>query len=127
MVAFTKNRNAPRIGVRKQKGGHHMDENNATDLMSMTIIANSGDARSFAFQALESVKAGKLEEAEELLKKSDVTVNLAHKAQTDLLVKEASGEKQDINILLIHSQDHLMTSMLANELIKEIILLYKNR
>ena len=101
-----------------------MDENNATDLMSMTIIANSGDARSFAFQALESVKAGKLEEAEELLKKSDVAVNLAHKAQTDLLVKEASG---DINILLIHSQDHLMTSMLANELIKEIILLYKNR
>ena len=91
-----------------------MDENNATDLMSMTIIANSGDARSFAFQALESVKAGKLEEAEELLKKSDVAVNLAHKAQTDLLV-------------LIHSQDHLMTSMLANELIKEIILLYKNR
>ena len=51
-----------------------MDENNATDLMSMTIIANSGDARSFAFQALESVKAGKLEEAEELLKKSDVAV-----------------------------------------------------
>lgn len=104
-----------------------MDENNATDLMSMTIIANSGDARSFAFQALESVKAGKLEEAEELLKKSDVAVNLAHKAQTDLLVKEAGGEKQYINILLIHSQDHLMTSMLANELIKEIILLYKNR
>lgn len=104
-----------------------MDENNATDLMSMTIIANSGDARSFAFQALESVKAGKLEEAEELLKKSDVAVNLAHKAQTDLLVKEAGGEKQDINILLIHSQDHLMMSMLANELIKEIILLYKNR
>ena len=104
-----------------------MDENNATDLMSMTIIANSGDARSFAFQALESVKAGKLEEAEELLKKSDDAVNLAQKAQTDLLVKEASGEKQDINILLIHSQDHLMTSMLANELIKEIILLYKNR
>ena len=59
MVAFTKNRNAPRIGVRKQKGGHHMDENNATDLMSMTIIANSGDARSFAFQALFSSKIGR--------------------------------------------------------------------
>ena len=36
-----------------------MDENNATDLMSMTIIANSGDARSFAFQALESVRGGR--------------------------------------------------------------------
>lgn len=104
-----------------------MDNNNQGDLVSMTIIANSGDARSFAFQALEEAKAGNLEEAEKLLAKSDAAANLAHKAQTELLFKEANGDKQDINVLLIHSQDHLMTSMLANELIKEIILLYKNR
>ena len=100
-------------------------DNSETDLVSMTIIANSGDARSFAFQALEEVKEGHFEEADELLKKSDSSLNLAHQAQTDLLVKEANGERQDINVLLVHSQDHLMTSMLANELIREIILLYK--
>lgn len=104
-----------------------MDENSATDLVSMTIIANSGDARSLAFQALEEAKAGNIEEAEELLKKSEESANLAHKAQTELLVAEANGEKTEINVLLIHSQDHLMTSMLALELIKEIILLYKNK
>ncbi|WP_160676444.1 PTS lactose/cellobiose transporter subunit IIA [Clostridium sp. C8-1-8] len=102
-----------------------MDQEN--DLVSMTIIANSGDARSFAFQALEEAKAGNFEKAEELLAKSDVSASLAHKAQTELLFKEANGYKQDINVLLVHSQDHLMTSMLANELIKEIILLYKNK
>ncbi|MBK1812201.1 PTS lactose/cellobiose transporter subunit IIA [Clostridium sp. YIM B02505] len=102
-----------------------MDEEN--DLVSMTIIANSGDARSFAFQALEEAKAGNFEKAEELLAKSDAAATLAHKAQTELLFKEANGERQDINVLLVHSQDHLMTSMLANELIKEIVLLYKNR
>ncbi|MBE6054784.1 MAG: PTS lactose/cellobiose transporter subunit IIA [Clostridium sartagoforme] len=102
-----------------------MDSEN--DLVSMTIIANSGDARSFAFQALEEAKAGNFESAEELLLKSKESANLAHKAQTSLLFKEANGEKQEINVLLVHSQDHLMTSMLAYELIQEIILLYKNK
>ncbi len=102
-----------------------MDDENV--LSSMTIIANSGDARSYAFRALEAAKLGDFEEAEEMLKKSQESANLAHKAQTELLVKEANGEKQDINVLLIHSQDHLMTSMLAVELINEIILLYKNK
>ncbi|SHI03320.1 PTS lactose/cellobiose transporter subunit IIA [Clostridium intestinale] len=97
------------------------------DLTSMTIIANSGDARSFAFKALQEAKEGNYEEAEELLVKSEISANLAHKAQTELLFKEANGDKQEIDVLLIHSQDHLMTSMLAVELIKEIILLYKNK
>lgn len=102
-----------------------MDDENV--LSSMTIIANSGDARSYAFRALEQAKEGNFKEAEEMLAKSQESANLAHKAQTELLVKEANGEKQEINVLLIHSQDHLMTSMLAVELINEIILLYKNK
>lgn len=104
-----------------------MDDNSPSELVSMTIIANSGDARSFAFHALEEAKLGNFEEADKLLKQSDASANLAHKAQTELLFSEANGNKQDINVLLIHSQDHLMTSMLAAELIKEIILLYKTR
>lgn len=102
-----------------------MDDNNEIDIVSMNIIANSGDARSFAFQALTAAKKGEFDVAEELLKKSDASATLAHKAQTDLLFKEANGEKQNVNVLLIHSQDHLMTSILASELIREIITLYK--
>lgn len=102
-----------------------MDENSKSEIVSMTIIANSGDARSFAFEALEEAKQGNFNEADELMKKSDASATLAHKAQTELLFAEANGEKTEVNVLLVHSQDHLMTSMLAGELIKEIILLYK--
>ena len=102
-----------------------MEEENI--LSSMTIIANSGDARSYAFRALEEAKLGNFEDAEEMLNKSREAANLAHNAQTELLVKEANGEKQEINVLLIHSQDHLMTSMLAVELVRELILVYKNK
>lgn len=104
-----------------------MEENNELDLVSMNIIANSGDARSLAFRALAAAKAGNFDEAEDLLKQSDESTTLAHKAQTELLFQEANGEKHQVNVLLIHSQDHLMTSILATELIKEMILLYKNR
>lgn len=110
---------------RKVKEERYMD--NPTELVSMNIIANSGDARSFAFAALEEAKKGNFEEADELMKKSNESATLAHKAQTELLFAEANGNKTDINVLLIHSQDHLMTSMLAAELIKELILLYKDK
>ena len=103
-----------------------MAEENKTEqsveMISFGIIANAGDARSFAFQALEAAKEGKFDEADELMKKSDE----AHKAQTDLLFNEMNGNPTPVNVLLVHSQDHLMTSMLAQELIKEMIIMYKN-
>ena len=66
------------------------------------------------------------DEADELMKKSDEAATLAHKAQTDLLFNEMNGNPTPVNVLLVHSQDHLMTSMLAQELIKEMIIMYKN-
>lgn len=96
-----------------------------TETMAMTIIAYSGDARTLAFRALEEAKSGNYEEAKDLLKESNEAAMQAHKAQTELLTAEANGKEHDINVLLIHSQDHLMTSILAQELVKEIIQLYK--
>lgn len=100
---------------------------NGSEMVSFGIIANAGDARSYAFAALEAAKAGNFDEAEELLKKSDAAAIEAHHAQTDMLVNEANGEKTPVDVLLVHAQDHLMTSMLAVELIKELIVLYKNK
>lgn len=97
------------------------------EAVSFGIIVNAGDARSFAFEALNAAREGNFEKADELLKKSDASATLAHKAQTELLFKETNGVKTEINLLLVHAQDHLMTSMLASELIKEMIRMYKNQ
>lgn len=107
--------------------GIEMDDENGSEMISFGIIANAGDARSYAFGALEAAKKGNFEEAEELLKKSDEAAIKAHHAQTELLVKEANGDKTPVDVLLVHAQDHLMTSMLAVELIKELITLYRNK
>lgn len=97
------------------------------ETVAMTIIAHSGEARTAAFNALQRAKSGNFEEAEELMKESEKEALEAHNAQTELLVSEANGDKTEVNVLLVHSQDHLMTSILAQELIKEIIYLHKSK
>lgn len=97
------------------------DDNSNQELASMLLIAHSGDARSLAFQALELAKEGNFTEAERCLKESDEKSKEAHKAQSEMLFAEANGHQHDFNLLLVHAQDHMMTSMLAVELIREII------
>lgn len=104
-----------------------LEQENGAEMVSFGIIAHAGDARSYAFGALEAAKAGNFEEAEELLKKSNDAAVEAHHMQTELLVNEANGNKTPVDVLLVHAQDHLMTSMLAVELIKELITIYKNK
>ena len=100
---------------------------NGPEMVSFGIIAHAGDARSYAYGALAAAKAGNFEEADALLKQSDAAAVEAHHMQTDLLINEANGNKTPVDVLLVHAQDHLMTSMLAVELIKELIELYRNK
>ena len=109
----------------EEKLENQQADEQSSEMISFGIIANAGDARSFAFQALDAAKHGDF--AQELMKKSEESSTLAHKAQTELLFKEMNGGHTEVNVLLVHSQDHLMTSMLAQELIKELIELYKNK
>ena len=104
-----------------------LEQENGAEMVSFGIIAHAGDARSYAFGALEAAKAGNFEEAEALLKQSNDAAVEAHHMQTELLVNEANGNKTPVDVLLGHAQDHLMTSMLAVELIKELITIYKNK
>lgn len=95
--------------------------------IAMGLIMHAGNARSLAMEAIQAAKAGLIEEADELIAKSDEALLEAHQVQTNLLVKEARGEKLEIGILLIHSQDHLMTSITVKDLAKEFIDLYRER
>lgn len=96
-------------------------EEESLELISFSLITKAGEARSKAFGALEAAKKGDFETADALMKESSACALEAHHAQTNLLVKEANGDHTPVNVLLVHAQDHLMTSMLARELIEEII------
>lgn len=60
-----------------------------------------------------------------LMKQSKDAGIKAHHIQTQLLSTEAAGEHLSVDVLLVHAQDHLMCSMLAQELVQELICLYE--
>lgn len=90
-------------------------------MVSFGIVAAAGQARSLAFEALKAAKEGDFARADDLLGQSEEAFLEAHHQQTELLSREAAGEHTQVDVLLVHAQDHLMTSMLARELIAEIV------
>ncbi|MHB1651541.1 MAG: PTS lactose/cellobiose transporter subunit IIA [Desulfitobacteriaceae bacterium] len=91
------------------------------------IIAHSGDSKGYCFQALSAAREGNFKECDELMEKSKTELLKAHHIQTKMIQDEASGTKQEINLLMVHAQDHLMNASLAKDLIAEMILMYKKK
>lgn len=91
----------------------------------MGLIIHGGNAKSNAMEAIQDAKDGDFQQADEKIKQAEESLVEAHHSQTGLLTKEAQGEHLDLNLLTVHSQDHLMTSIAFTDLAKEIIDVYK--
>ena len=89
--------------------------------ISFEIIGYAGNAFSYFYEAVEEMLAGYKEKAMELYELGDQEMTKAHKEQTELLVSEARGEKVDTNVILIHAQDHLMTTILYERIAKQMM------
>lgn len=97
-----------------------IDDNETLEKV-MGIIIYAGNAKSEAFEAIEAAKNRDFELANEKLIAAEESFVKAHKSQSQLLTLEAQGNKIEVSLLIIHSQDHLMTSMTFVDLAKEII------
>ncbi len=102
-----------------------MREDNPLIPISMDIIVNAGDARNFAFGAISDAKAGNFSEAAHKLTQAEEAIVAAHRAQTDTLQAEMSGEEHELCILFIHAQDTLMTIRTEVNMAKEFVSLYQ--
>jgi|LAHS01.1.fsa_nt_gb cellobiose PTS system EIIA component len=101
-----------------------MDEDNSvSEDLAMEIIANSGAARSAAEEGLAAAKKGDFVTAHSKMKEAGAALKLAHGFHSQLLKLGASGQQE--TVLMAHAQDHVMTTMLAVDLIGDIIDLYE--
>lgn len=91
----------------------------------MGLIINSGQARSLAYGALKMAKQGDFESAKAMMDQSRLALNEAHLVQTKLIEGDQGEGKMKVSLVLVHAQDHLMTSMLARELVTELIELHE--
>ena len=114
---------------------------------SFGLILNAGNSKSKSMMAIEAAREfdfeeapmisaasvhGKtgiagfdFEEADKLVKEAEEDLRLAHQTQTDLIQGEARGEKSEVSVILVHSQDHLTTAMIMLDQAKEFINVYQ--
>lgn len=95
------------------------------ELTMIEIVALSGDARTKLLTAVKKAKAGDFAAAQALVEEAQGLLNDAHTSQTDLLTAEARGEVTAPTVLLVHAQDHLMTTMLLRDVIDALMDIYR--
>jgi Phosphotransferase system cellobiose-specific component IIA len=98
-----------------------------SELLCFEIISSVGTARSSYIEAIQAAKAGEHDKAEELMKEGRISFNKGHEKHRQLVQKEAEGEKTEISLLLIHSEDQLMSAETMEIFAKEIIEIYYNK
>jgi len=100
-----------------------MDAN--MELLIMNLIVDAGSAKSYAMEGIQLAKEGKIQEAKAALEQANEELSKAHRVQTDLIQQEARGNRTEMNLFMVHAQDHIMTAMLARDLAGEIVELYE--
>ena len=92
---------------------------------SFQIIAAAGDSKGYSVSVIKAAKEGRFEQAREDMAEASRLLLEAHEFQTDMIAKEASGETVPVNIILVHSQDHLSMAMAAQDLSEQLVEVYR--
>lgn len=94
-------------------------------MVGLEIVAYAGEARTKLLNALKEAENGNFNVAEQMIEEANEFILKAHQTQTKMLQAEAKGEDMEIGFIMVHGQDHLMTTMLLRDLMKHFIQLYK--
>lgn len=91
------------------------------ELVAFQIIAAVGAARSNYVAAIGQAKQGNIDKAKQLIIEGEELFLQGHHAHSELITKEASGEMTNINLILLHAEDQLMSSETLKIVAEELI------
>lgn len=95
------------------------------ELICFQIISYAGTAKSNYIEAMAKAREGDFKRASELIEEGVKSYRLAHKAHSSLITKEASGNKVEVGLLLMHAEDQLITTEVIKLMAEENIQLLK--
>lgn len=95
------------------------------EVVAFEIILYSGNARKMIHDSFTFMRQSKFDKADNLFEEANAELVKAHQSQTELLKRYASGESVNMEIIMVHAQDHLMTTMTLLEVAQEMEFLYK--
>lgn len=93
--------------------------------IAFQIIVHAGESRTLSTEAMDAAEKYDFDKAEELFEKANEEFLACHQIQTDMLTSEANGEKNEINVIFIHAQDHLTMATMAMDNAKRLVTMYK--
>ena len=95
------------------------------ELISFQIISAAGSARSMYIEAIQAAKEGNVENAKRQIEEGQALFIQGHHAHAGLIQKEASGNKTEFTLLLMHAEDQLMSAEAFGILAEEFICVYE--
>ncbi len=94
-------------------------------MIGFEVVAFAGEARSKLLSALTETEKQNVEKAELLVAEANESLLKAHSSQTKMLTAEANGESLELGFIMVHAQDHLMTTLLLKDIIQHLFNIYK--
>ncbi|WP_214805347.1 MULTISPECIES: PTS lactose/cellobiose transporter subunit IIA [unclassified Exiguobacterium] len=89
--------------------------------VAFMMILHSGNARSTIREAIEVYKEESFEAFERLLTDAREQLKEAHQIHFGQVQKEASGEPTTLSLLLLHAEDHLMSTQTMLDLTSGLV------
>src|SRR5690554_6383548 len=89
------------------------------------MISYNGAARSAFVEAIQAAKQGEFTQADTLMADGNDKLGQGHRVHAGLLQKEASGESSEINLLLVHAEDLLMSAETLKIVAEEMVTIHR--
>ena len=86
-----------------------------------TLIMHAGNSKSSSLEAMKAARSGEDDVVAEKIAEAQAELLEAHNLQTSLLSSCAAGESVDVDILMVHAQDHLGGATVVLDLVLEMI------
>ncbi|MDY6019439.1 MAG: PTS lactose/cellobiose transporter subunit IIA [Anaerococcus sp.] len=93
--------------------------------LAFQIITYAGDAQSSAIESMRASEAYDFEKAQKLIDDANKSYVKCHDIQTEMFTNEANGKKTNVNIILVHAQDHLSMANIRIQEAKNLLNIYK--
>lgn len=108
--------------MKRKYGGKEMK---GLELECFQIISAVGTARSFYIEAIQEAKKRNFKKAEKCIKDGEKSFTQGHLSHAKLIQQEASDTPIEINLLLVHAEDQLMSAEAFHIIANEFIDTYK--
>ncbi|HDR6246498.1 TPA: PTS lactose/cellobiose transporter subunit IIA [Bacillus cereus] len=93
--------------------------------INFQLILHSGTARSKIIQSLREYREGNIDNSNKLLQEAEADLKIAHNVHFQIIQKESNGVKIEFSLLLLHAEDHLMSTLTMKELVSEMLEVFK--